>query len=90
MVKSDAGREVSAREARANFADLIGRVSYGNERIIIRRRNKPVVAVISVEDLAFLEEIEDQLDLIEAKKALQQAKKKGEKPIPWEKIRKEL
>ena len=27
MVKSDAGREVSAREARANFADLIGRVS---------------------------------------------------------------
>lgn len=36
--------DVSANQARACFADLLGRAQYGKERLVIRRRNKPVAA----------------------------------------------
>jgi prevent-host-death family protein len=40
---------IGAREARSKFADLISRVYYGGETIIVERAGKPVVAVISIE-----------------------------------------
>ena len=41
--------EVGAREARNNFSDLLGRVYYGGETVIVNRSGKPMVAVIPVE-----------------------------------------
>ena len=78
--------EVSA--ARDNFADTLNRVSYKKERIVIRRHGKDVAAVVPIEDLQFLEEIEDRLDLEEALAALKEAE--GEELIPWEKVKKDL
>jgi prevent-host-death family protein len=40
---------IGAREARSKFADLIGRVHYGGETIIVERSGKPMAAVIPVE-----------------------------------------
>lgn len=40
---------IGAREARSNFADLIGRVHYGGQAVIVERSGKPVVAMISAE-----------------------------------------
>ncbi len=40
---------LGAREARANFADLLGRVHYRGETVIVERSGKPMVAVIPVE-----------------------------------------
>jgi len=37
---------MGAREARNNFAHLLGRVHYGNEVVIVERSGKPMVAVI--------------------------------------------
>ena len=56
----------------------------------MRRKGKSVAAIVPIEDLATLEELEDRRDLAQAKKALAEAKKKGEKPIPWTKVRREL
>jgi len=42
-------------EAKARFSELLARVAYGRERIIIARRGKPMAAVINLEDLARLE-----------------------------------
>ena len=56
----------------------------------MRRNGKSVAAIVPMEDLAALEELEDRRDLRAAKKALADAKKKGEKPIPWAKAKKEL
>ena len=39
---------MGAREARNNFAHLLGSVHYGNEVVIIERSGKPMVAVIPV------------------------------------------
>ena len=79
------GNNLTASKARDAFADTINRVAYRGERIVLRRRGKPLAAVIPLSDLAFLEELEDSIDIAAAKKAL---KEKGR--IPYEKIRHEL
>lgn len=40
--------KIGAREARKNFADLLGRVGYGGEETIVTRFDKPLVALIPV------------------------------------------
>ena len=76
--------------AKESFAETLRRVASKRERVIVRRKGKNVAAIVPLEDLATLEELEDRRDLERAKKALADAKKKGEKPIPWTKAKKEL
>ena len=45
-----APRRMSAREARANFGDLLGRVYYTKEPVIIEKKGRPFAVVISPED----------------------------------------
>ena len=40
---------MGAREARAQFADLLGRVYYRGDTVIVERSGKPMVAVIPIE-----------------------------------------
>ena len=47
-------------EARENFSELINQAAYGNQRIILTRRGKALVAVVSLEDLARLKDLEAQ------------------------------
>src|SRR2546421_1626378 len=44
-------QELSTSEAREKIADVIGRVSYGHERVVITRNGKPAAAVVPIEDL---------------------------------------
>lgn len=41
--------KIGARQARNNFADLLGSVHFGKEEVIIERSGKPMVAVIPVD-----------------------------------------
>jgi prevent-host-death family protein len=50
---------VSTTEARANLQDIINRVKYGGERIVIERHGEAIVAIIGLEDLKYLEALED-------------------------------
>ena len=43
-------KRMSAREARNNFADLLGLVYYSKEPVIVEKRGRPFVVVISPED----------------------------------------
>jgi prevent-host-death family protein len=63
---------LAVAKAREAFADLLNRVAYGGERILLHRRGKDVAALVPVEDLALLEALEDRLDLEEARKALRE------------------
>jgi prevent-host-death family protein len=40
---------MGAREARSKFADILGRVHYSGETVIVERSGKPMVAMIPVE-----------------------------------------
>lgn len=75
----------TASTARTNFAEIVSRAEYAGERTIVHRREKPVAAVIPIEDLRLLEEMEDKADIEDARKAL---KEKGR--IPWSQIKKDL
>ncbi|OEU94492.1 prevent-host-death protein [Streptomyces abyssalis] len=49
--------EIPVTQARAALADLINRVVYGGERVVVTRHGKPLVALVSAADLAKLEEL---------------------------------
>ena len=48
--------EIPVTQARAEFADLINRVVYGGERVVVTRHGKPLVALVCADDLRRLEE----------------------------------
>jgi prevent-host-death family protein len=50
--------EIPVTQAREELADLINRVAYGHERIVLTRHSKPVACLVPPEDLARLEEQE--------------------------------
>lgn len=77
-----------ASKARADFADMLNRVAYTRERIVLRRRGKDMAALVPVEDLELIERLEDRLDLDLAREALKESGRK--RPISWERIKREL
>ena len=49
-------KRVSAAQAKAQFAALSAEVAYGGQSVIIERRGRPLVALVSVADLELLEQ----------------------------------
>jgi prevent-host-death family protein len=47
--------ELSALTVRDHFAEIVNRVAYGKERIVLTRRGKAVVGIVPLEDLRLLE-----------------------------------
>ncbi len=86
--KKPSSEAITTVAARQHFSDLINRVAYGKDRILLTRRSRPLAAVVPIEDMALLEEIEDRDDLKAARAAIREVKRKG--TIPWAQIKKEL
>ena len=78
--------KISAADARKKFATIINRVAYGRELFVLTRRGEPLAAIVSIDDLKLLQEIEEQMDIDDAWKARNEP---GEN-ISWEKLREEL
>jgi prevent-host-death family protein len=76
---------ISTADARNQFSDIINRAAYGKERVVLTRRGKELVAVISIEDLELLNELEDRIDLDAAREAMQEGG-----TIPWEDVKREI
>jgi prevent-host-death family protein len=49
-------KRVSAAQAKARISALAAEVAYGGQHIIIERRGKPLVALVSVAELELLEQ----------------------------------
>ena len=77
---------VSTAEARKKFSEIVNKVAYGKEPIVLTRRGEEIAALISMEALEFLQLIEERIDIEDAKKALEEP---GEN-ISAEKLWKEL
>jgi len=77
--------QLSLTELRQNLTESLNRVSDGGERLILHRNGKPSAALISCEDLALLEALEDQLDI----KAALKARKEGGR-VKWTDLKNEL
>lgn len=75
-------------EVRAHLTDIVNEVAYGGKRVVLTRKGKELVAIISLEDLRILEAIENRIDLEDAKKALHDIEKHG--TISWEDAKRNL
>lgn len=52
--------KVSIGQVKRDISDLVNRVAYGGERIILTSRGKPKAALVSIDDFERLDEIETQ------------------------------
>ena len=80
------GVHVSVSQARDEFADLVNQAAYKEERVIITRRGRAIAAIVPIEDVAYLERLEDEYDLKVAEAALAEP---GD-DIPWEDIKRDF
>ncbi|MDX2591131.1 MULTISPECIES: type II toxin-antitoxin system Phd/YefM family antitoxin [Streptomyces] len=51
--------EIPVTQARAELAELINRVVYGGERVVVTRHGKPLVALVSAADLERLDALDE-------------------------------
>jgi PHD/YefM family antitoxin component YafN of YafNO toxin-antitoxin module len=70
--------------------DTFNRVAYQRERVRIERRGAKPVFLVSEEDLQLLETLEERYWAEEGQAALDEFRRSGQKPIPWEKIKERL
>jgi antitoxin Phd len=73
-------------EARKRFADLVNKVAYGKEQIVLTRKGQEMAALISIEELTLLQHIEDHLDIEDANKALSDSGDNVSAQEFWEKV----
>ena len=54
---------VSVVDAKSRLSELIAKSAYAHERFVITRRNKPVAALVSLDDLRVVEQYEERRGL---------------------------
>ena len=64
---------------------MVSRVQFAGERVVVTRRGKPVVAIVPIEDLELIQQIEVELDTHAAREALEEVK--SGKARPWSEVR---
>lgn len=64
---------ISTAEARKKFADIVNQVVYNKEPVVLTRRGKEIAAIVSIEELELLRQIEDHIDVADAQKTLSEA-----------------
>ena len=73
---------MSLMKARDRLSALVKRAASEKERVVLTVRGRELAALVPIEDLRLLEELEDRLDLDDASAALAEVRKEG--TVPWE------
>lgn len=76
---------VTTSEVRAHLSDMLSKIARKGNRIVVTRGGKKFAALVPLDDLEFLESLEDRMDIEDAKKAL---KEPGS--VPWKTVKAEL
>lgn len=54
---------ISVAEAKSHLSEIIAKSVHGHERFIITRRDKPVAAIVSLDDLKIIEQHQERQGL---------------------------
>lgn len=79
---------ISTAEARQNLAELVNRVAYGKERVVLTRHGKEVAALVPIEDLGLMAKLRRLLRRKEVKEALTEVERRG--GLSWDELRRHL
>ena len=80
---------VTSKELRAGLAEILNRVAFGGEQIVVKRHGKPFVAIVATYDLQACQALEDHNDACEIQEAIDNGEL-DEPGTPWEEVRKEI
>lgn len=72
-------RAVSIGEVKRDISELVNRVAYGHERIVLTSRGKPKAVLVSLEDYQRLQEQEQGMDRQQWADWLRRANELGER-----------
>ena len=78
---------ISPVDIRKHLADVVNAARYNKERVVLTRHNKPVVAIVPIEDYELLEALEDRLDLEDALAVLKDPEREF---LDWDKVKTQL
>jgi len=84
---------VDTVQLRAQLSDVVNRVAFGKERVLLKRRGKDLAVLVPVEDAKRLEELEaleDAADADAGRRALAEFRKSGKKAIPLSAVKRRL
>jgi prevent-host-death family protein len=79
---------VSVADARSDLAELLNRVAYGKERLVITRHGREVAAIVPVDDLKLVSRLRRFVARKDVSRALEQLD--TGKTSSWERLRSEL
>jgi prevent-host-death family protein len=86
--REDVMTRVNSAEAKKQLGQILARTARTKRRVMVTSRGKDMAAVVPIEDVQLLEEIEDRLDLDEARAVLASVKREG--TVAWKKIKRDL
>ncbi|MDD5673118.1 MAG: type II toxin-antitoxin system prevent-host-death family antitoxin [Chitinivibrionales bacterium] len=84
---------IPVSEFKNEISETLNRVVYTGERVLLQRHGKDVAALVSMNELKLIEEIEqmeDEIDLKEALKILHKIKAGENGVVSWDEAKKEL
>jgi prevent-host-death family protein len=64
--------KISTADARKKFSNIVNRVAFGKESIILTRRGEELAALVGIDELKLLQELENRIDIADAVKALKE------------------
>jgi prevent-host-death family protein len=79
---------VTVADARSGLAELLNRVAYGKERLVITRHGREIAALVPVEDLQLANRLRRFVARKDVARALEEVD--AGKSASWEKLRAEL
>ncbi len=80
--------DVSTGDARKNLAEILNRVAYGKERVILTRHGRQVAAIVPMEDLDLLTRLRQAVQRRDVSDALSE-QERGDS-TSWSALKKEL
>ena len=79
---------ITVADARSGLAELLNRVAYGKERLVITRHGREIAAIVPVEDLQLASRLRRFVARKDVARAL--ADLDAGKSASWDKLRQEL
>jgi prevent-host-death family protein len=83
-----AATAVSVADARSDLADLLNRVAYGKERLVITRHGRELAALVPIEDLQLVDRLRRFVARKDVSRAL--AELDAGRAPSWQQLREEL
>jgi len=80
--------DMSTADVRRNLAELVNRVAYGKERVVLTRHGKRLCALVPIEDLSFLDKLRAAATRNDVDNALAEMAEGGS--VAWSDLKREL